>query len=94
MKVIADYFYDFNVSSSYKRSNETNMCRKDARRADEALCVCPKCKTVWEVDISTSQARQLKKQGTPHIFYYSHFPRYGKPEKVCYWCTVGKHRLK
>ena len=47
------------------------MCRKDARRADEYLCVCPKCKTVWEIDISTSQARQLAREGTPYILLFT-----------------------
>lgn len=47
-----------------------------AKKADDKICVCPKCRLSYEYDYLSKQ-----------YLYYDNFPTYGKKKIICPKCT-------
>ena len=62
--------------------------RKDARKADEKIMYCPKCRKCYEIIKHNSSApgRFLIKKN----FYYRNFVSFGKPKIICSECCAAQ----
>ena len=73
-----DEFLKQYTFANYKKTNERKYRKVDAKRADEFIKHCPKCRRCWELD----RFKQNNK-----LMLYDIFPTYGKQKEVCPVCS-------
>lgn len=67
-------------SDNIKKGIRAGLWKADAKRADECIKYCPKCKQCYE---------EMWRHSWQHfkgIKYLMNFPSYGKQKKICVEC--------